>query len=97
MREILVSPGEAGQRLDKLLARYLNTAPVSFLYKMMRKKNITLNGKKAVGKEMVQEGDSIKVFLSEDTGASSVLFVTSRPASSRSTRSRRVSGRRFPL
>ena len=67
MREILVSQGEAGQRLDKLVARYLNTAPVSFLYKMMRKKNITLNGKKAVGKEMVQAGDSIKVFLSEDT------------------------------
>ena len=67
MREILVSQSEAGKRLDKLLARYLNTAPVSFLYKMMRKKNITLNGKKAVGKEMVQAGDSIKVFLSEDT------------------------------
>ena len=67
MREILVSPGEAGQRLDKLLARYLNTAPVSFLYKMMRKKNITLNGKKAVGKELVQVGDSVKVFLSDDT------------------------------
>lgn len=67
MREILVSPGEAGQRLDKLLARYLNTASVSFLYKMMRKKNITLNGKKAVGKELVQVGDSVKVFLSDDT------------------------------
>ncbi|MCU6723851.1 Ribosomal large subunit pseudouridine synthase C [uncultured Clostridium sp.] len=67
MREILVSPGEAGQRLDKLLARYLNTAPVSFLYKMMRKKNITLNSKKAVGKELVQVGDSVKVFLSDDT------------------------------
>lgn len=67
MREILVSPGEAGQRLDKLLARYLNTASVSFLYKMMRKKNITLNGKKAVGKELVKVGDSVKVFLSDDT------------------------------
>ena len=53
MQEILVSQNEAGQRLDKLLGRYLNTAPVSFLYKMMRKKNITLNGKKAAGKEMV--------------------------------------------
>ena len=41
MKEILVSPNEAGQRLDKLLGRYLNTAPASFLYKMLRKKNIT--------------------------------------------------------
>ncbi len=67
MQEILVSQNEAGQRLDKLLGRYLNTAPVSFLYKMMRKKNITLNGKKAAGKEMVQAGDCVRIFLSDDT------------------------------
>lgn len=67
MQEIQVSQAQAGQRLDKLLGRYLNTAPVSFLYKMMRKKNITLNGKKAAGKEIVQAGDMIKVFLSDDT------------------------------
>lgn len=67
MQEIQVSQAQAGQRLDKLLGRYLNTAPVSFLYKMMRKKNITLNGKKAAGKEIVQAGDTIKVFLSDDT------------------------------
>ena len=64
MREISIQKNEAGQRMDKFLAKYLNKAPKSFFYKMMRKKNITLNGKKAVGKELVQAGDSIKVFLS---------------------------------
>ena len=49
MKEIHVSANEAGQRLDKLLAKYLNLAGKSFLYKMMRKKNITLNGKKCTG------------------------------------------------
>lgn len=67
MKEILVSQNEAGQRLDKLLGRYLNTAPSSFLYKMLRKKNITLNGKKATGKEILQKEDTIKVFFSDDT------------------------------
>ena len=67
MKEIHVSPNEAGQRLDKLLGRYLNTAPSSFLYKMLRKKNITLNNKKATGKEILQKEDCIKVFLSDDT------------------------------
>ena len=67
MKEILVSANEAGQRLDKLLGRYLNTAPSSFLYKMLRKKNITLNGTKATGKEILKKEDSIKVFLSDDT------------------------------
>lgn len=46
MKTIAITKNEAGQRLDKFLAKYLNLAPKSFLYKMLRKKNITLNGKK---------------------------------------------------
>ena len=46
MREIVITEKEAGGRLDKLLSKYLNEAPKSFMYKMMRKKNITLNRKK---------------------------------------------------
>ena len=49
MKVLLVTENEAGQRLDKLLLKYLNEASSSFLFKMLRKKNITLNGKKAVG------------------------------------------------
>ena len=67
MQEIIVSANEAGQRFDKLLAKYLNEAPKSFLYKMLRKKNIVLNGKKATGNEMLAVGDSIKLFLADDT------------------------------
>lgn len=67
MQEIIVTPNEAGQRFDKLLAKYLNEAPKSFLYKMLRKKNIVLNGKKATGNEKLQVGDQIKLFLSDET------------------------------
>ena len=67
MKSFLVSKNEAGQRLDKLLAKYMDTAPKSFFYKMLRKKNITLNGKKAEGSEKVEEGDEIKLFLSDET------------------------------
>ena len=67
MQSFLVSKNEAGQRLDKLLAKYMDTAPKSFFYKMLRKKNITLNGKKAEGSEKVAEGDEIKLFLSDET------------------------------
>ena len=63
MREISIQKNEAGQRMDKFLAKYLNKAPKSFFYKMMRKKNITLNGKKAVGNEQLKQGDVIKLFL----------------------------------
>ena len=67
MQSFFVSKNEAGQRLDKLLAKYMDTAPKSFFYKMLRKKNITLNGKKAEGSEKVAEGDEIKLFLADET------------------------------
>ena len=46
MREIVIEKNEAGQRLDKISREVMNEASKSFFYKMMRKKNITLNGKK---------------------------------------------------
>lgn len=67
MREIIITENEAGQRFDKMLAKYLKEAPKSFLYKMLRKKNIVLNGKKATGNEKLQLQDSVKLFLSEET------------------------------
>lgn len=67
MKEFLVQENEAGQRLDKLLLKILNKAPKSFIYKMLRKKNIVLNGKKAIGSEKLEIYDEIKLFLSDET------------------------------
>lgn len=67
MQSLIVSENEAGQRLDKLLSKFLNLAGKSFLYKMMRKKNITLNGRKCDGSEKLAKGDEIKLFLSDET------------------------------
>lgn len=69
MQQITIGPNEAGQRLDKFLHKYLPNAGTSFLYKMLRKKNITLNGKKAEGKEALTEGDIIRCFFAEETFA----------------------------
>ncbi len=67
MKEILVKSNEAGQRLDKLLAKVLPEAPKSFFYKMLRKKNITLNDKKAEGSEKLVEGDIVRLWFSDET------------------------------
>ena len=67
MKLLVIESQEAGQRLDKYLGRYLAQAPKSFLYKMMRKKNITLNGKKCEGSEKLAAGDEIKLFFSDET------------------------------
>lgn len=67
MQKITISANDAGQRLDKFLKKYLDAAPGSFLYKMLRKKNITLNGKKAAGNEKLVLGDEVCFWLSDET------------------------------
>lgn len=62
-----IQKNEANQRFDKYLKKLLKNAPDSFIYKMLRKKNIVLNGKKSDGKEMLQINDEIKLFLSDET------------------------------
>lgn len=67
MQQFIIGANEAGQRLDKYLKKLLKEAPASFLYKMMRKKNIVLNGKKAGGSELLGQGDTVGLFLSDET------------------------------
>ena len=67
MKEFVIKPNEANQRFDKYLKKLLPNAGASFIYKMLRKKNITLNKKKAVGNEVVVSGDVINVFFSDET------------------------------
>lgn len=67
MKQIQVTGQDAGQRLDKFLKRCFPEMGTSFLYKMLRKKNITLNGKKATGSEQIQTGDEVQCFFSEET------------------------------
>lgn len=67
MRQIEIDEHEAGQRLDKFLHKFMPMAPSSFFYKMLRKKNITLNGKKAEGKEKLAKGDVLCLYLSDET------------------------------
>ena len=67
MREVTIGAKESGQRFSKFLEKYFKEAQTSFLYKMLRKKNIKLNGKKATGSEMLQTGDKVTVYFSDET------------------------------
>lgn len=69
MQSVTIGANQAGQRLDKFLHKYLPLAGSGFLYKMLRKKNITLNGKKAEGKEILFPGDEVCTFFSDETFA----------------------------
>ena len=67
MKQFNIQPNEAGQRFDKYLKKLLKEANTSFIYKMLRKKNIVLNGKKADGTEKLNVGDKVKLFLADET------------------------------
>ena len=67
MQEFSIRENEAGQRLDKYLGKLLREAPRGFCYKMLRKKNITLNGRKAAGSEKLVTGDVVRLYFSEET------------------------------
>lgn len=67
MKTIKITDKEKGQRFDKFLLKYFNQAPKSFIFKMLRKKRIKINGKKASGSERLESGDTLEMYLAEDT------------------------------
>ena len=67
MIEIIVGKNESGQRLDRVLEKIFVNANTGFIFKMLRKKNITLNDKKADGKERLWPGASIKLWFSDES------------------------------
>lgn len=67
MKEFIIQKNEENQRFDKYLKKLLPNASTSFLYKMMRKKNIVINKKKATGNEKLVAGDVVSIFLSDET------------------------------
>ncbi|MDE7311581.1 MAG: RluA family pseudouridine synthase [Eubacterium sp.] len=67
MKQLEIGKNEAGQRLDKYLKKLLPNADSGFFYKMLRKKNIVLNGKKAEGAAHLAVGDLVTLYLSDET------------------------------
>ncbi|MFI3175526.1 MAG: RluA family pseudouridine synthase [Bacillota bacterium] len=67
MRELHLTKNEENQRLDKFLLKYMNKAPKSFIYQMLRKKRIKLNKAKAEGNEILKQDDVLQFYLSDET------------------------------
>lgn len=67
MRELIITHNEENQRLDRFLGKYLNQAGKGFIGKIIRKKTVKVNGKKAEPSYKLLQGDLVELFLSEDT------------------------------
>lgn len=65
MIEIIITENQGGQRLDRFLKKYFDKAPLSLIYKMIRK-DVKVNGKRSTKEAMIQAGDRLAVYLSEE-------------------------------
>jgi len=66
MKQVVVQENDAGQRIDKFLTKKYKNMPISMMYKLIRKKKITLNRKRVQENQMLSEGDLILIFAPDD-------------------------------
>ncbi|MDR1571010.1 MAG: RluA family pseudouridine synthase [Clostridiales Family XIII bacterium] len=68
MVKIVITENEAGQRLDRFLKKYLRNAPLSYIYKAIRK-DVKVNGRRVGIDAPVAVGDEIAIYISDGEAA----------------------------
>jgi len=66
MREIKITANDAGRRLDRFLRKYLREASLGEIYKFIRK-DVKVNGKRKNESYMLEDGDVLTLYLSDET------------------------------
>ncbi len=66
MKKIIIGENDAGQRLDKFLAKLLKDAPMGMIYKWIRKKRVKVNGKKQEISYMLKVGDALELYINDE-------------------------------
>jgi pseudouridine synthase, RluA family len=64
MINVEIGDNERNQRLDKFLRKYLGEAPLSYIYKAIRK-DVKVNGKRSKGEYVLQSGDNVSIYISD--------------------------------
>ncbi len=66
LRTLYINRNDAGQRLDKFLSKAVKAMPKSLMYKGIRTKKIKVNRKRAEIGYILEEGDTVELFISEE-------------------------------
>ena len=66
MLQKTISSLEAHQRVDKYLRKYLSQAPLSFIYKLFRKKDVKINGHWVKENYILSEGEELTVYIKDE-------------------------------
>lgn len=65
MINFTIRENQGNQRLDRFLKKYFAKAPLSYIYKLIRK-DVKVNGKRQAPETVLQAGDIITVYISEE-------------------------------
>ena len=66
MKEFLIQKNDAGQRVDKFVAKAAPLLPQSLMYKYIRLKRIKLNGKRTEISARLAEGDALQMYIGDE-------------------------------
>ena len=65
MKEVFVTAASDGQRIEKFVRHYLSEAPLGFIYKAFRKKDIKINGHWVPKDAIVHTGDVVRIYVTD--------------------------------
>ena len=66
MRELTIGKNDAGQRLDRFVAKNLPLLPPALLQKYIRLKRIKLNGKGSKRDQRLAVGDILQLYINDE-------------------------------
>lgn len=66
MKKFEINDNEANQTLEKFVRKVLSNAPLSFIYKVFRKKDVKVNGVRSNMKTKLKAGDEVEIYVSDE-------------------------------
>lgn len=66
MKTFIINENDSGQRIDKFITKAMPDMPKGMLYKLIRKKDIKINGKRCDGSSRLHNGDTVTVYVKDE-------------------------------
>lgn len=66
MKEIKIGQSQEKQTIYKFVKKYLSNAPLSFIEKIFRKKDVKVNGKRVDKTFIVSDGDMVQIYVTDN-------------------------------
>lgn len=65
MKEIIITKQDEGKRIDKYVRKVLSDAPLSFIYRLFRKKDVKINNKPKDISYILKDQDVLRIYVTD--------------------------------